>query len=130
MPVTVKRPRPASKGRKSSRRLRTPVNELRTARQRYGLSQTLVARLLEVSLRTVSAAESHSAVPPRLRRNLTQLIRLCQALAQAIEAAFVGRWLDEPNELLNNLKPLEAIERGQIDLVWQVAEGLRSGSPL
>ena len=25
------------------------------------------------------------------------------------------------------LKPVEAIKRGQIDLVWQVVEGLRSG---
>jgi len=31
---------------------------------------------------------------------------------------------------LGGLKPVEAVERGQIDLVWQVVEGLRSGSPL
>jgi len=28
------------------------------------------------------------------------------------------------------LTPVEVVERGQIDLVWQVVEGLRSGSPL
>ena len=65
-----------------------------------------------------------------MRRNFTQATRLCEALAEAMEPAFVGRWLDQPNEMLAGLKPVEAVERGQLDLVWQVVEGLRSGSPL
>ena len=36
----------------------------------------------------------------------------------------------QPNEMLGSLKPVEAIERGQIGLVWQVVEGLRSGAQL
>jgi hypothetical protein len=32
--------------------------------------------------------------------------------------------------MLGDLKPVEAVERGQIDLLWQVVEGLRSGSLL
>ena len=47
-----------------------------------------------------------------------------------MQASFVGAWLDGPSELLAGLKPVEAIERGQLDLVWQVAEGLRTGSLL
>jgi len=39
-------------------------------------------------------------------------------------------FFDQPSELLAGLKPVEAIERGQLDLVWQVAEGLRTGSLL
>lgn len=105
-------------------------DEMRALRQRYGLSQDLIARILDVSQRTVSCAESEVAAPARLRRNLTQANRLCEALAEAMEPAFVGSWLDQPNEMLGGLKPIEAIERGQLDLVWQVVEGLRSGSPL
>jgi len=104
--------------------------EVRGLRQRYGLSQALLGRLLDVSLRTVSGAESGAAAPAQLGRNLTQVTRLCEALAEAMEAAFVGHWLDQPNEMLAGLKPVEAIERGHIDLVWHVVEGLRSGSPL
>ena len=47
-----------------------------------------------------------------------------------MDSGHVGQWLSEPNEMLGGLKPVEAIERGQLDLVWQVVEGLRSGSPL
>jgi hypothetical protein len=89
-----------------------------------------MGRLLDVSLRTVSGAESDAIAPAQLRRNLTQMSRLCEALAEAMEPAFVGQWLDQPNEMLGDLKPVEAIERGQLDLVWQVVEGLRSGSSL
>jgi DNA-binding XRE family transcriptional regulator len=99
-------------------------------RQRYRLSQALTARLLDVSLRTVSAAEADAATPPQLRRNLSQADRLCKALAEAMEPAFVGHWMDQPNDMLGGLKPVEAIERGQLDLVWEVVEGLRSGSSL
>ena len=58
------------------------------------------------------------------------LTRSCNALEEAMDAEFVGHWLDQPNEMINGLKPVEAIERGQLDLVWQVVEGLRSGSLL
>jgi hypothetical protein len=96
----------------------------------YALSQALLSRLLDLSLRTLSGAESAPAVPPQMRRSATQIVRLCDALAEAMQPAFVGQWLDQPNEMLGGLKPVEAIERGQIDLVWQVVEGLRSGSHL
>lgn len=104
--------------------------EVRPLRERYVLSQGLLARLLDVSLRTASGLETGSIAPIQLRRNLTQITRLCGALAESMQPVHVGAWLDEPNELLGGLKPVEAIERGQIDLVWQVVEGLRSGSPL
>jgi hypothetical protein len=81
-----------------------------------------------VSLRTASGLEAAPA--PRYRRNVAQLDRLCLALAEAMNARHIGRWLDEPNEMLGGLKPVEAIERGQIDLVWQVVTGLRTGLPL
>lgn len=104
--------------------------EVRALRRRYGLSQGLLARLLDVSLRTVSGLESGSVASSQFRRNLMQATRLCNALHEAMESRHVGHWVDEPNEMLGNLKPVEAIERGQIDLVWQVIEGLRTGSQL
>jgi hypothetical protein len=130
MATATKRPHPRPAVRKLNRREPRRVGEVRALRQRYGLTQGLTARLLDASLRTVSGAESSAAAPAPLRRTLTQASRLCAALAEAMEPAFVGQWLDRPNEMLGGLKPVEAIERGQLDLVWQLAEGLRTGSPL
>ena len=128
--TTVTRGRPApAKAKRPKHHLPAAV-DIRHFRGRYGLSQALLARLLDISVRTASGLESGSVAPTQLRRNLTQSIRLCDALGQIMEPAFVGHWLDDPNEMLRGLKPVEAIERGQVDLVWQVVEGLRSGSPL
>lgn len=55
---------------------------------------------------------------------------LRDALAEAMNAEFISVWLNQPNEMLGGLKPVEAIECGKLDLVWRVAEGLRSGSQL
>ena len=112
--------------------LRKPPSEVnsRSLRQKYGISQSLLARLMNLSLRTVSGLESATAVPLQLQRNLIQVRRLCDALGETMEPSHVGHWLDEPNEMLADLKPVETIERGQIDRVWQVVDGLRSGSQL
>jgi transcriptional regulator with XRE-family HTH domain len=128
MAVTTKRIRSRVKRQDLLKRANKAGGEILALRKRYGLSQALLARLLDVSLRTVSGLESGTVAP--IRRNLTQVARLCGALGEAMQADFVSRWLDEPNEMLAGLKPVEAIERGQLDLVWQVIEGLRSGSPL
>jgi transcriptional regulator with XRE-family HTH domain len=97
-------------------------------RKKYAISQSLFARLLDVSVRTASALESGSVPAARAARRLTELQRLCQALAEVGKPTYIGTWLQIPNEMLAGLKPVEAIERGKIDLVWQVVEGLRSGS--
>lgn len=129
--ATSSRPRSTVKRPETRRRKEQPAgNEIRNLRRRHGLSQALLSRLLDVSLRTLSGAESTAAVPARMRRSVTQVTRLCDALADAMRPPYVGSWFDQPNDLLGGLKPVEAIERGQVDLVWQVAEGLRSGSPL
>ena len=95
------RRKPASRRRRKA----TAQNELRDLRRRHGLSQVLLARLLDVSLRTLSGAESAATVPTQMRRRVTQAARLCDALGEAMQAAFVGQWIDKPNEMLGNLKP-------------------------
>lgn len=65
-----------------------------------------------------------------MQRNFRQVSYLCQALAEIMDRQFVGQWLDQPNELLGDLKPVEVIERGRVELLWQVVHGLRAGLPL
>ena len=129
MATTARHPRLETKAQKTTRN-QSGGGEVRELRTQFGLSQALLARLLDVSLRTVSGAGNNGIVPATMRRNLNQAQRLCTALTDAMAPTYVGRWLDEPNEMLGGLKPVEAVERGQLDLVWQVVEGLRSGSQL
>ena len=57
------------------------------------------------------------------------MVRLRSTPAEVMDPAYVDQWLDEPNEMLAVLKPLEAIERGGIARVREVVEGLRWGAP-
>ncbi|HZZ41388.1 MAG TPA: hypothetical protein VFE58_00490 [Tepidisphaeraceae bacterium] len=127
MATAVKHP---GSGKKVVLARSTGVGEVRLLRQRHGISQGLLGRLLDVSLRSISSAEAQRVAPAKIRRGVAQLNRLCQAMGEVMDAKHVGDWLDGPNEMLGGLKPVEAIERGQIDLVWQVVEGLRAGLPL
>ena len=38
-------------------------------------------------------------------------------------------WLDAPNPAFEGLKPLEVIERGQVDRLWQMVFLVESGTP-
>jgi hypothetical protein len=55
--------------------------------------------------------------------------RLYDAPADAVEPAAIGPWFVTPNKALAGLKPLETIERGEIDRLWDMAYRLRSGLP-
>lgn len=130
MATATKRSRnPGKPGRSAPLVHGQPIG-LHALRKQHALSQGLTARLLGVSVRTISGIESGTAASPLVRRTLTQLCRLFKALGESMEANYLGHWLEEPNEMLAGLKPVEAIERGQLDLVWQIADGLRTGSPL
>ena len=39
----------------------------------------------------------------------------------------IGPWLEQPNEAFDGLKPLEVIERGEVDRLWAMIFYLRSG---
>jgi len=45
----------------------------------------------------------------------------------SLRSRFVGKWLETPNDAFGGLKPLEVIERGEIDRIWQMVHTLRSG---
>lgn len=54
---------------------------------------------------------------------------LLHALAEVITKDAIAEWLETPSEALDGLKPLEVIERGEVDRIWQMVYALRSGEP-
>jgi Protein of unknown function (DUF2384) len=40
---------------------------------------------------------------------------------------FIAEWLSTPNEEFDGLKPLEVIERGEMDRLWDMIFYLESG---
>jgi hypothetical protein len=103
------------------------VAELRC---RFGLNREKFSRLSGFSIRGLANWEAGVQKPgEQARLRLTELERLQQALARVVSPSAIGDWLDTPNPAFDGLKPLEVIERGQVDRLWQMVFLLESGTP-
>ena len=58
---------------------------------------------------------------------MTELERLTAALSEVMRAESIGKWLKAPNPAFEGLKPLEVIDRGESDRLWEMVYFLRSG---
>ena len=98
-------------------------------RQQLGLNQTVFARLLPVSVRSLATLESGTPPTEVVARRLIELKRLIDALTEVMKRESIGPWLQTPNDAFDGLKPLEVIDRGEIDRIWAMIYYLRSGTP-
>jgi transcriptional regulator with XRE-family HTH domain len=105
---------------------RAPVAKLR---DQLKLTQTQFARLLPVSVRTLATLESGAVPTEPVARRLTELGRLTAALAEVIRQESLGTWFQAANPAFGGLKPVEVIERGESDRLWEMVYFLRSGVP-
>jgi transcriptional regulator with XRE-family HTH domain len=123
--MTIQR---ADRGMASTASEEAPVHPrtLRELRDSLGLSQADLARLLGFSTRWVATQEAAGTGMPAERR-ITEIERLHEALCQVVKPEAVKGWLNRPNTAFEGLKPLEVVERGQIDRLWQMIFFLESG---
>lgn len=98
----------------------TQAPSVAALRQSLGLTRKLFSRLTGYSERAIAEWESGKEQSDSSRQRLTEIHRLRQSLLEVIPAEQVGAWLLEPNDALNGFKPLEVIERGEIDRLWKV----------
>jgi hypothetical protein len=94
-----------------------------------GVSRRIFARLLASSERALADWEAGKDPGEMATQRISEVRRLVAALAGVMEKRFVGTWLQEPNEAFSGLKPLEVIERGEVDRIWRALFYLESGVP-
>jgi DNA-binding XRE family transcriptional regulator len=97
------------------------------SREKLALTQPEFAKLLPASPRTVATLERGGPATDTLARRLTELERLTAALGEVMRADSIGAWLKVPNPAFGGLKPLEVIDRGEGDRLWEMIYFLRSG---
>lgn len=98
-------------------------------RTNWGLTQDKFSRVVGIKIRTLSKLEKGEKPTETVKRRLTEVQRLQRALSELVSAQAIGSWMDEPNDEFDGLKPIEVIERGEIDRLWALIYDLRSGSP-
>ena len=101
---------------------------VRALRGQLGLTQELFARVSGHSTRTIAEWERMERPAASVQR-LIEIQRLQQALSGVMRADFIGAWLETPNEAFSGMKPLEVIERGEVDRIWRMIYELESVVP-
>ncbi len=96
-------------------------------RKKLNIPRKTFARMLPISERSLAGIESGEKPNEGVSRGMTELNRLIEALSEIVDASALGEWFDQPNEAFDGLKPLEIIERGEIDRLWEMVYLLRSG---
>ena len=98
-------------------------------RERLGVTREVFARLLPISVRSLADIETGKIPTKPVERRLTEIQRVVDALNEVVEEDVIGNWLQTPQQAFDGLKPLEVIERGEVDRIWQMIFFLRSGVP-
>lgn len=98
-------------------------------RVRLDMNRERFARLVPTFTRNLANIESGKPASANLARQLQTLRRIVDALSEVIRTDAMGAWLEQPNSAFDGLKPIEVIERGEVDRIWQMIFCLRSGVP-
>lgn len=122
----------SSKGKRiaMSATVKTKLPPIKKLRDEIKVTRKIFCRLLPVSERLLADLETGKRVPSEsVKREFNELNRLVAGLKGIMETAFLGEWLDTPNEAFGELKPLEIIERGEVDRIWRMIYYIESGQP-
>lgn len=96
-------------------------------RAKMGLARKTFSRLAGFSERAIADWESGKSLSEPGLRRVREIERFQQRLAEVISSEAIPAWLETPNDAFDGLKPLEVIERGEIDRLWNMIFYLESG---
>ncbi len=128
----VSEPKSKAKAAKPKARtglVRAKPSKVAEFRRVLQLTQPEFARLVPISVRSLASLEAGAAPTEAIGRKLIELERLANSLAEVMRQETIGTWLKTPNPAFDGLKPVEVIERGEIDRLWSMIYFLRSGVP-
>jgi transcriptional regulator with XRE-family HTH domain len=115
-------------GGKMTAEVEEPFAGVQQARGRLGLTQPEFGRVIGCSTRSVAGWEADAtAVKSPARRRIVEADRLGIALAQIIPSDEVGPWLRTPNPAFEGQTPLQVVERGEADRLWQMIRQIDAG---
>jgi len=98
-------------------------------RDRLAMARPLFSRIVNVSERTIAKVEATAGDAEKLKRPYNEVYRLVEELSDVVDRESLSHWFQTPNEMFDGLKPVEIVERGEIDRLWSMVFQLRSGMP-
>jgi DNA-binding transcriptional regulator YiaG len=98
-------------------------------RNDLGFNREVFSRLLSVSVRSLAHIEAGDSPGESITRRIKEIERIVGSLADLVPKNSIGQWMLAANDAFDGLKPLEVIERGEIDRIWRMIYFLQSGVP-
>jgi len=105
----------------------TTITRIESLRDKLGITQKTMARLVGVTERTVIDLENGRKASEAVARRLTELERLFKSLSKVVRARAISNWLSESNQAFAGDSPIDIIAAGKVDLLWQMIFQLRAG---
>lgn len=97
-------------------------------RRSIGLNRETFARLANFSERSLATYEKAARFPAPIRPQVTEAVRLVQALLEIISAEKLPQWLQTPNPGFGGRRPWTLIQNGERDIIWQMIHQTRQGA--
>jgi DNA-binding transcriptional regulator YiaG len=98
-------------------------------REGLHVGRRFFSRLTGFSERAIADWEKSKPLSGPSMLKMREIERLRVALSGIMREEFIGTWLDTPNPAFEGLKPVEVIERGEIDRIWRMVYEVGSGQP-
>ena len=134
--AATSRPEAPAKQRKTESRSRAdqasrpaPARLVADVRSGLGVTRELFARLTGFSVRAITDWEAGRPISEAGLRRVKEMERLRAALSEGLREEFIRQWLETPCEGLGGLRPVEVLERGEVDRLWRVVLMIGSGMP-
>ena len=87
-------------------------------RRSIGLNRGTFARMANFSERALATYEKQTKFSAAVRPQVTEAVRLAQALLEMIPAGELPQWLQTPNRGFGGRKPWTLIQAGERDVIW------------
>lgn len=94
----------------------------------YDIRREDLARLTGFSLRALADWSAGKLPSEPAKRRLHEIRRLLDSLAEVVKIEAIPAWLKKRNPAFNNMTPLQVIEVGEIDRLWQMVYAMGSHS--
>jgi DNA-binding XRE family transcriptional regulator len=103
------------------------TNRIEALREKLGVTQKVIARILGVTERTIIDLEGGRPLSEGIGRRVTELDRLQRELSKVVRSRAIGGWLLDPNDAFDGDAPTDLIAKGKVDLLWRMIFELRAG---
>jgi DNA-binding transcriptional regulator YiaG len=89
-------------------------------RKSRGITRVMFADMANCSERKLATYEKQTRLPESVRRQTTEAVRLLNALEEIVPREDLAEWLGTKNSGFDNRTPMELINAGESDLLWDM----------